>query len=150
MLQREISERRAELLRLWHQTGPADRIFAVERLLREGILDPAVEAQVRVHQDRVRDGWVTYRVHKALRARGPADAQVAALALTVAERGLFGFLEGARLIDVLFRVAEGYLRAVPLPLHKRSFRTLWLALERLRAEAVRILPPLEDSTSRAA
>ena len=149
-LQREISVRRAELLRQWHGTGPADRIFSVERLLREGIVDVAVEQQLRVHQDRVRAAWVNYRVRKALSTGGPADAQVAALALTVAERGLFAYLDGAQLIDMLFRVAEGYLCAVPLPLHKRSFRALGVALERLSAESVHILPPIEDGAWGAA
>jgi hypothetical protein len=141
-LDHEIDVARRVLRELWWKATAADRIFAVDRLLREDMLAPAVQAKLQHLQDVVRDAWVTARVASALHESVPADAQLAGLQLTIAERDRDNYLEAHRLYDALFIAAESYLRSVPI-VAGGSFRELVHERDRLRAKLVPILPPLD-------
>jgi hypothetical protein len=145
VLEREIVAARIELRRLWRSAAPADRVFAVDRLLRDDLLSPALQAGLQSIQDVVRDRWVTARVASTLKSV-TADARIAALNHTIAEQERDNFLEAHALFDALFATAEGYLRAVPAD-GGRPFRELLRARELERARLVPILPPIDDNTA---
>jgi len=144
IIEREIEAARRALRELWWKTSTADRIFAVERLLRDEVVPHGVQQNLQHVQDVVRDTWVTARVASALHETVPADAQLAGLQLTIAERDRDNFLEQNRLFDALFVSAEGYLRAMPM-VAGTSFRELIHERDRLRAKLVPILPPVDDT-----
>jgi hypothetical protein len=143
-LEREIVAMRRELHEMWRAAPTADRIFAVDRLLRADVLAPDVEEQVRTVQDRVRDRWVTARVTTTMHGVH-ADARVAGLQLMLVEQRRDGLLQHLGLFDLLFSVAEGYLRAVPLVAGERTFKDLLRARDVERARLVPILAPVEDA-----
>jgi hypothetical protein len=145
VLEREMAEQRRRLLELWRLASPADRLFAVDRLLRETVLPGDVQRQLQVVQDAVRDAWVTARVAKVLKDKMPADARVASLQYSLSERVRDAFLDQHELYDRLFLVAEGYFRTSPLTQGTPTFRDLWRRREILLAEMYPILPPVEDS-----
>jgi hypothetical protein len=147
-IEREIAATRRQLQELWRSASPADRIFAVDRLLRETILPPQVQQRLQAVQDVVRDAWVTARVANVLKDAVPADARVASLQYSLQERVRDAYLEENRLYDALFLVSEGYLRAEPKA--GPSFRDLWRQREVMLAKLVPILPPVEDEAPRAA
>lgn len=122
--------------------SPADRLFAVDRLLRESLLPVDVQRRLQAVQDVVRDAWVTVRVARAMRDQVPVDVRVAGLQYALVERVRDSFLDDRGIFDALFLVAEGYLRAGPLT--GSSFRDLWRQRETLLARLVPILPPLEE------
>ena len=145
-VERAIEQARRVLRDLWWKASTADRIFAVDRLVREELLAPALQTRLAQMQDVVRDTWATARALAALGDKIPADAQLAGLQLTIAERDRDNFLEEHRLWDALFMAAEGYLRAVPL-VAGGGFKELVHERDRLRAKLVPILPPVEDATT---
>lgn len=148
VVEREITNARRRLLILWSEAAPADRLFAVDRLLRENVLPPEVQQRLQAVQDVVRDAWAMSRVARVLRETVPADARVAGLQYALSERVRDAFLDDHHLFDALFLVAEGYLRAVPKA--QPSFRDLWRQREVILAKLVPILPPIEDDEDRAA
>jgi hypothetical protein len=148
-VERQIVLARRELMELWRRANPADRIFAVDRLLRENILEPEVQQRLQAVQDVVRDAWVTARVARALRGAVPADARVAGLQYSLSERHRDSFLEEHHIFDALFLTAEGYLRAVPPAPNAPTFRDLWRKRENLFARIVPILPPEEEAVEEA-
>ncbi len=139
---RAIADTRRRLRALWLKASTADRIFAVDRLLREERLPPDVQAGLQAMQDVVRDVWVTARVSATLHGV-PADAQLAGLQLTIVERDRDNHLDAHGLFDALFVAAEGYLRSRPLTAGS-SFRELLHERDRIRARLVPILPPVDD------
>lgn len=143
VVEREIAAARRRLLELWAVASPADRLFAVDRLLRENVLPPEVQQRLQRVQDVLRDAWVTARVSRVLKDTVPVDARVASLQYALSERVRDTFLEDHGLFDALFLVAEGYLRDVPKA--SPSFRDLWRQREILLAKLVPILPPVEDT-----
>ena len=144
IIEREIEQARRALRELWWKASTADRIFAVDRLLRDEVVARPVQHALQDVQDVVRDTWVTARVASALHESVPADAQLAGLQLTIAERDRDNFLEEHRLYDALFISAESYLRAMPI-VAGSSFKELMHERDRMRAKLVPILPPLDDS-----
>jgi hypothetical protein len=144
LVERAIEASRRKLRELWWKASTADRLFAIDRLLREDLVAPPVLGELQRVQDRVRDAWATARAVSAFGINVPADAQLAGLQLTIAERDRDNFLEQERLFDALFMAAEGYLRSAPLGAGG-SFRELVHERDRLRAKIVPILPPVDDA-----
>jgi hypothetical protein len=144
-LERRIDETRRTLRELWWQTGTADRLFAVDRLLRDDLIAPGLQAQLQAKQDAVRNTWITARVAAKLDDVA-ADAQLADLQLTMAERDRDNFMEEHQLFDPLFMSAESYLRPIPI-VAGGTFRELVHERERMRAKLVPILPPVDDEAS---
>lgn len=143
-IEREIERTRRTLLHLWRQASPADRLFAVDRLLRETILPPDISQRLQDVQDAVRDAWATARVATHLRLSIPADAGLASLQLSLVERDRDAFLENHKLFDKVFVVAESYFRDVPMIQGAPTLKALLHEREIARAQLVPILPPVED------
>jgi len=135
---------RRSLLELWRRASPADRLFAVDRLLRETVLEHEVSQRLHAVQDAVRDAWATARVAAHLKDSVPADAGLASLQLSLVERDRDVFLENNGLFDRVFVAAESYFRDVPMIQGAPTLKTLLNEREIARAALVPILPPLED------
>lgn len=143
-IERDIERTRRTLMDLWRRASPADRLFAVDRLLREVVLDHDVAAQLHSVQDHVRDAWATARVAAHLRDSVPADASLASLQLRLIERDRDVFLEQNGLFDRVFVAAEGYFRDVPQIQGAPTLKTLLYEREVARASLLHFLPPVED------
>ena len=141
-LDRELDRARRALRELWHRVSPTDRIFAVDRLLRDEALPFELEDELEEVAERVRDAWVLVRFRRHS-APSSADTLQAELSLELAERERDAWLEDKHLFDVLFCAAESYLHAVPV-LGERTFRELLRQRNQMRQSLVRILPPLDD------
>ncbi|MBI1947911.1 MAG: hypothetical protein HYS27_19630 [Deltaproteobacteria bacterium] len=136
-LQAEIDRARRELAEAWEGASSADRIFAVDRLLREDGLHADAGARLAALHARVRDAWVEARV-SGLSAAGTAARQ-AALRLLLAERELDALLEASGLFEPLFLAAEGFLRRVPAA-RGRSLKELTRERERELERQVHFVP----------
>lgn len=150
-LDHEIERLRRELLELWSSAASTDRILAVDRLLRESMLPPALALDLQVMQEAVREAWVTSRlaqhVQKMMaspRAR-PADAGLAWLQLKMMERELDAFLHANTLFDLLFRVGETYLHTVPAITGSPTLKALLDERERERARRIPIFAPVDEA-----
>lgn len=143
-LDREIERTRRTLKSLWRTASPADRLFAVDRLLRDTLLPREISQQLHEVQDAVRDAWATARVAAHVRLSIPADAGLAALQLSLIERDRDNFLEAHQLFDKVFAAAESFFRDVPMIQGAPTLKALLHERERVRAQAVPILPPIED------
>jgi hypothetical protein len=136
-LDREIEGARYELRELWWKASPADRIFAVDRYLRDGwFVDERAEAELQRTQDAVRNAWATARAASTL---VNVDTQLASLQLMLAERDRDNVLAKYAMFDALFATAEGYLHD-----GNPFFRELVHERDRRRARLVPILPPVDD------
>lgn len=144
IIEREIERTRRVLMDAWRRASPADRLFAVDRLLREVVLDPAVSQRLHLVQDHVRDAWATARVAAHLKDSVPADASLASLQLRLIERDRDVFLEANNLFDKVFVAAEGYFRDVPMVQGAPTLKTLLHEREIARAALLNFLPPVED------
>lgn len=143
-IERDIERTRRLLLDLWRRASPADRLFAVDRLLREVVLDHDVAEQLHTVQDHVRDAWATARVAAHLKESVPADASLASLQLRLIERDRDVFLEHNGLFDKVFVAAEGYFRDVPMIQGAPTLKTLLYERDVARASLLHFLPPIED------
>ena len=141
-MQKQIDEIRRNLCELWQDAAHTERMFAVDRMLRDCALPAAAATELGELQDRVRDAWAAARLQAASAPRF-ANAKLAGLQLTLAERELDGYLEAHGLYDALFTVAEAYLHEAPI-VASMSFRELVAERDRVRARLVPILPPLDD------
>lgn len=141
-LEQEIAIARRTLRALWRKVAPADRIFAVDRLLRDEVLSPELQRGLQAIQDVVRDRWVTARVASTMKSV-TADARVASLNHALSEQHRDDFLDGHALFDALFASAEGFLRSVPAA-GGRGFKELLRARDIERSRVFPILPPVEE------
>lgn len=139
VVQAEIDHARRELEETWESASSADRIFSVDRLLREDAIAAGPAELLGEVQARVRDTWVGARV-ATLAGVESTEARLAGLRLTLVERELDTLLAEHGLLDALLLAAEGFLRRVPAP-HGRSFRELMRERERL----LPILPPMDEA-----
>jgi hypothetical protein len=138
-LERAVLDRRTELLAFWEKSSSADRIFALERLVRDEALRPHDEDVVLAIHDQVREAWAGAR---AAKIAGAVLAQKRhELDLAVLERRLTALLAERGLFDALFMASEHYLRVVPRSPAELSFRELVRRRDELRRAAVNILPP---------
>jgi hypothetical protein len=144
IIERDIERTRRTLMELWRRASPADRLFAVDRLLRDVVLDHDVAEQLHTVQDHVRDAWATARVAAHLRDSVPADARLASLQLRLIERDRDVFLVQNDLFDKVFVAAEGYFRDVPQIQGAPTLKTLLYEREVARASLLHFLPPIED------
>lgn len=144
IIERDIERTRRVLMEAWRRASPADRLFAVDRLLREVVLDHAISQRLHIVQDHVRDAWATARVAAHLKDSVPADASLASLQLRLIERDRDVFLEQNSLFDKVFVVAEGYFRDVPMIQGAPTLKTLLYEREVARAALLNFLPPIED------
>lgn len=156
-LEARIERRKATLFVLWNQSKLPDRVLAVHRLLRDGVVDAADAETLQDHEDRVQ------RAFSQLRAARAAGEKARVLQLEVevqlAERDRDAFLSQSGLIDPLFRFGETFLMDVP---YDREIRPLSEMLERKerildqlarlerrdatkRRMAIRVLSPLSMS-----
>jgi hypothetical protein len=142
-LDRELEAARRALHELWLNASPTDRIFAVDRLLREETVPMELEDDLERLAERVRDAWSVLRSRRHA-APSAADTLQAELSLELAERERDDWLERHDLFDALFSAAESYLHDVPI-LGERTFRELLRQRTQLRASLVRILPPLDET-----
>ena len=148
-LEREIERTRRTLKALWRAASPADRLFAVDRLLRDTVLPYEVSQQLHDVQDAVRDAWATARVTTHIRLSIPADAGLASLQLSLIERDRDNFLEAHQLFDRVFVAAESYFRDVPMIQGAPTLKGLLYEREIARAQLVPILPPIFEDDARA-
>lgn len=138
VLRAEIDRARRELQETWESTSSADRIFAVDRLLRADAITADATARLSEVHARARDAWVEARV-ASLTGADSGAARLAALRLTLVEHELDALLGDLEVFDALFLVAEGFLRRVPVA-RGHTFRELMRARDRERERLVPILP----------
>lgn len=148
MIERDIERARRTLRDLWRRASPADRLFAVDRLLRETVLEPDVSQRLHTVQDAVRDAWAMARVTAHLKETVPsADAGLASLQLTMIERDRDAFLEANKLFDKVFVAAEAYFRDVPMIQGAPTLKSLLYERDVALASLVHFLPPLEEGAA---
>jgi hypothetical protein len=142
-LERAVIARRGELLALFEKAPSADRLFAIDRLLRDDVLREQDEDALFAAHAKVRAAWAAARTAKLT---GATLAQTRhELDLLVAERALSRFLSERRLFDVLFAAAESVLRMVPRSPADVSFRELLRRRDELRRARFAILPPANEA-----
>lgn len=139
----EIARARREVAEAWSEASSADRIFAVERLVREDRTEPELAARLAALQLRVRSAWVEARV-AGLAGGASTAARQAGLRLLLAERELDALIDEGPLGDALFLAAEGFLRRVPAA-RGRSLRELVRERDREREHLVHFLPAQEGA-----
>lgn len=141
--ERAVMERRTELLALFEKAASADRLFALDRMLRDEALRPDDEAVVLAAHGKARAAWAAARTAKIT---GAALAHKRhELDLMVAENEIAGLLSQRGLFDTLFRCAESYLRVVPRSPLTPSFRELVRRRDELRRARLSILEPVIDA-----
>ncbi|OGQ09539.1 MAG: hypothetical protein A2138_12265 [Deltaproteobacteria bacterium RBG_16_71_12] len=134
----EIDRSRRELTEAWAAASSADRIFAVDRLLREDRMAPELYERLAALQALVRGAWVEVRV-ASLAGSTSTAARQAGLRLLLLEREVDELLDQGHLREALYLTAEGFLRRVPAP-HGHSLRELARARERELERLVHFLP----------
>lgn len=139
-VERELDLARRALEDLWSKARPADRLCAVDRLLRDGALEPDVASRLRSVHDAVHDAWLAQRAARCPAARPPVEGAAAALQLEIAERARDSLLREEGLFEPLFVVAEGYVRSAPRT--GKTFRDLW------HARAVLVSQPVPFTSAR--
>lgn len=127
VVERKLAHARRRLAQLWDAARPADRIFAVDRLLRDGSLPPERATRLRTVQHLVREAWAKHRLTQRSVGDPSLDVRIASLALDLAERARDEVLVEDGLLDALFFAAEGYVHTSPR--HEPTFRDLWHARE---------------------
>lgn len=142
-VERAVLDRRTELLAFWERTPTADRIFAVERLLREDTLRADDEDALLAVHGAVRTAWAGARAAKIAGA-GLAQKRHE-LDLAVAERKLSQLLSERGLFDALFMAAESVLRVVPRAPGEDSFKELVHRRDELRRRKLNILSPATEA-----
>jgi hypothetical protein len=142
-LDRELDRARRALRELWHRVSPTDRIFAIDRLLRDESLPFELEEELEEVSERVREAWVLVRFRRHS-APHSADTLQAELSLELAERERDAWLDDNQLFDALFCAAESYLHNVKKPQGERTFKELLRQRNQMRQSLVKILPPLDD------
>ena len=141
--ERAVVARRSELVARFERSPAADRIFAVDRMVRDDVLRPDDEDAVLEAQAKVRASWAAAR---AAKITGASLAQKRhELDLMVAERALWRVLSDRGLFDTLFAVSEGYLCVVPRSPAEMSFRGLLQHRDVARRAQLHILAPIIEA-----